>query len=92
MSYTKKTAALYREAAQTKRAACLPTQIRVSVPPAVAAERDRALAAERTPNQEILGDPLPGRPRPSICEWREAVKTPKIGGRTRATQSQTRPP
>jgi hypothetical protein len=24
-------------------------------------ERDRALGAERSPNQEILGDPLPGR-------------------------------
>lgn len=31
-------------------------------PPAhVIAERDRAYAAEQTPNQHWLGDPLPGR-------------------------------
>jgi hypothetical protein len=33
----------------------------VSVPASVFAERDRALGAPRSPNQEVLGDPLPGR-------------------------------
>lgn len=31
------------------------------VPEDVAAERSRALNADRTPNMTVLGDPLPGR-------------------------------
>jgi hypothetical protein len=56
-----KNRALYREASRAKQAAGLPASWSVHVPPAVLAERDRALAMERTPNQEILGDPIPGR-------------------------------
>jgi hypothetical protein len=38
-----------------------PYVMATAVPCAVAAERETALAAPRTPDQILLGDPLPGR-------------------------------
>jgi hypothetical protein len=51
-----------RTAAANKKAAGV-AQLSGSVrpPPEVLAERDRVLSAPRSPNMEILGDPLPGR-------------------------------
>jgi hypothetical protein len=61
MSYNERTRRECLEAARTKKAAGLPSPVNVRVPDAVLAERDRALGAMRTPNMEVLGDPLPGR-------------------------------
>ncbi len=72
-----------RDAVAAKKAAGVLMLSGRAVPPAdVLAERDRALAARRSPNMEVRGDPLPRRAASKAAIMSRPERVSRRGGRS----------